>query len=99
MTTETQIDDGGPAMPCHFVRHENSPVEHSMGMSLRDYLAAHAAPMPPSMIAAAQAAAVERKGGPDEWQPIYLYLQAKWSYRYADQMLRARKVAKPEEAK
>lgn len=96
-------DDGGPAFPMPFLASaagDNTtltvpfPGEVPAGMSLRDYFAAHAPPMPEYLRLEAEvqsrAAAHAQPDDIDAWQGIYAYLLAKWATRYADAMLKAR---------
>lgn len=70
------IDDGGPAFP-----HESSPMTH-MGMTLRDYFAAHA-PEPPGDFMRTNAELYDS-----------LAWRVRWRWAYADAMLRAREETK-----
>ncbi|HDR9134415.1 hypothetical protein [Burkholderia vietnamiensis] len=72
-----EIKDGGPAFPCHTNPRPGTLNEAPQGMTLRDYFAAHAPDVPDDFDWAA--------GETDSWQR-----RARWSFHYADAMLRAR---------
>lgn len=88
------IRDGGPAFPLMGV-FEKEANGRQKGMTLRDYFASRAPAMPGEFAQSALEASRQKASDPpDEWQGVYLYLQAKWAYRYADAMLRVREIGK-----
>jgi hypothetical protein len=81
-------DNGGAAFPCYRQTDGNGEVltYESEGMTLRDYFAAHAPPMPEQWF----------KDSPrKESDPLWHWGEANaaWSYFYADAALRARKTS------
>lgn len=61
------------------------------GMSLRDYFAAHAPEMPPTMLANAEEQAHQKSGGNAiEAQRMLAGLEATWRFRFSRAMLRTR---------
>jgi hypothetical protein len=73
---ENDMKDGGPAFP-YVVEEEGCETAVNRGMTLRDYIAAHA-PEPP-----------EDWWGPGMWRGSAAG-HALWRYQYADAMLAAR---------
>lgn len=70
-----KIDDGGPAFPTSEL-HEGTTTGGRDGVSMRDFFATHAPPMP------------GRSGGHPK---LVVEALVEWNYQYADAMLRQRK--------
>lgn len=93
--SDPKPNDGGPAFPMQLwnqkVDGAINVVQDLRGMSLRDYFAAHAPPMPADIARDAWGASQERAGGSGtKAENLMAYLDAKWRYRHADAMLKAR---------
>jgi hypothetical protein len=91
MSQQSKIEDGESAFP--------RPLSTYGGMSLRQYLAAHAPALPMEFEQAAVSVASEQAcvdDDPDKWQGLYLHLVAKWNYRYADTMIKVGKAVPSE---
>lgn len=84
-------DDGGPAFPSAAL-DERKMEGAWLGMTLRDYFAAHAPALPHKLgVLAEDAADIDN---PDKTHgekcEVLLSIAAEWRYRYADAMLAAR---------
>ena len=100
------IDDGGPAFSCPGTA-DRSLGPHNEGMSLRDYLAAHADPREVygdnqgDPIPTATAMALVGRPRPNyDADPLgnaawWSEATARWKYMHADHMLAARKAVQP----
>jgi hypothetical protein len=92
-------DTSEPAFPSPEVRTIDGMgvSQPYYGMTLRDYFAAHAPPLPADLMALAMEAA--DTDNPDkthgEKSDVLLDIRATWNYRYADAMLAARTSAPP----
>lgn len=82
-------DDGGPAFPVQPAWDDDGEIimYASDGMSLRDYLAAHA-PHPPSEWYQSQREAQTTQGNPWNFDPISALIR--WRWHYADLMIAER---------
>lgn len=79
------INDGGPAFPTDNAAQTGNATWHFQGMSLRDYLAAHA----PMSLQDAKTACLSKTVSPPTGQELVDMLAA-MKYVYADAMLKAR---------
>ncbi len=97
MTTDAKPNDGGPAFPCEM-------DFRAKGMSLRDYFAAHAPPLP--QFIAERFLEMKRTNEPEDWGPNAMpwgpsYLkefaaqEARWRLAFADAMLAKQPRAEP----
>lgn len=92
MTDKDQINTGGAAFP--FEGGKNNYIEPSMGMTLRDYFAAHADGFSDQVTAelAAQTTGLEVPESHDRYEFALFWTKADAIYKYmqADAMLAAR---------
>lgn len=82
-------DFSGPAFPVNELNQSTGQIAAQwLGMSLRNYLAAHAPPMPPALNEIAKME--EKRDGKDTSDfGAYAKLLSDWRYVYADAMLKA----------
>ena len=83
-----KTDDGGQAFPRAMgnAGHVEAFDQGQEGMTLRDYFATHAPPMPPAMVADAHGECTFNIAV-DSDRAAYLSIESLWRYEYADAML------------